>query len=123
MATIELNAENFDDTITGNNLVIVDFWAPWCGPCQNFAPIFETASENNLDVVFGKVNADEQQQLALALGIQSIPNLMIFREQILIFSQPGMLSAAQLEDVLTKVRELDMGELRVEIEKQSAAQD
>lgn len=118
MATIQLTKENFDDTVKANDIVLVDFWASWCAPCRNFEPIFEAASENHDDVVFGKVNTEEERELATLFQIRSIPTLMILREQIILFAQPGMLSAAQLEDILGKARELDMDQVRDEIEKE-----
>ncbi|AHE99318.1 thioredoxin [Thioalkalivibrio paradoxus] len=121
MAVQELTQENFESTVTGNDIVIVDFWAPWCAPCRSFAPIFEAASDNYPDVVFAKVNTEEQQALAGAFQIRSIPTLMIFREQVIIFSQPGMLSATQLEDVLGKARELDMAQVHEDIRRQQQA--
>lgn len=115
MAIQELNSDNFNDTIQGNDIVIIDFWAQWCGPCKSFAPTFEAASENHPDVVFAKVNTEEQTELAQACQIRSIPNLMIFREQVLLFNQAGALAPAQLEDVLGKVKELDMEEVRASL--------
>ncbi len=122
MATIELTKDTFDDVIQNNELVIIDFWAPWCGPCKSFAPIFEAASEKHPDVVFGKVNTDEEQELGATFQIRSIPTLMILRDQIVLFSQPGMLSAGQLDEVLAKAKELDMDMVRSEIAKQQAAE-
>ena len=118
MATVELTKDNFDQIVGGNNFVIVDYWASWCGPCQNFAPIYEEASEKHEDIVFAKVNTEEQQELAAHFQIRSIPTLMIFRDQIVIFSQPGMLPASAFEELIGKARELDMDEVR----KQVAAQ-
>lgn len=116
MATQELNSDNFNDTIQGNDIVIIDFWAEWCGPCKSFAPTYEMASENHADVVFGKVNTEEQTELGQACQIRSIPTLMIFREQILLFNQAGALAPAQLEDVIEKVKELDMDQVRASME-------
>ena len=119
MAAIDLTADTFRETIDNNDIVIVDFWATWCGPCKPFAPVFEAASELHPDIVFGKVNTEEQQELAAQFGIRSIPTLMIFREQIGVFMQPGALPPHALEDVLQKVKALDMDHVRSEIEKQS----
>lgn len=121
MASVELTAENFDSTITGNSIVVVDFWADWCGPCKMFAPTFEAASEQEPEIVFGKVDTEAQQSLAAAAGIQSIPTLMIFRDSILLFSQPGALPPAALEDLIGQVKAIDMEAVHVEIAKQQAA--
>lgn len=120
MAAVELTEENFEKTVTENDIVIVDFWASWCAPCRAFAPTFEAASESHPDIVFGKVNTEEAQGLAGTFQIRSIPTLMIFREQVILFSQPGMLSPAQLEEVIGKVREIDMAEVHEDIRKQQA---
>lgn len=121
MASVELTAENFDSTITGNSIVVVDFWADWCGPCKMFAPTFEAASEKEPEIVFGKVDTEAQQSLAAAAGIQSIPTLMIFRDSILLFSQPGALPPAALEDLIGQVKVIDMEAVHAEIAKQQAA--
>ena len=120
MATVELTEQNFAETINTNDMVIVDFWASWCGPCKNFAPIFETASDANPDIVFAKINTEEQQGLAGQFQIRSIPTLMIFREQIIIFSQPGMLPASALDELIGKARELDMDQVRQQIQEQQS---
>ncbi len=121
MATVELTKENFEQTVDGNPIVIVDFWAPWCGPCRGFAPVFEKASEAHPDVVFAKVNSDEQQELASAFGIRSIPTLMVFREKVILFNQAGALPGQALEQVLTQAKSLDMAKVHQEIAAQSAA--
>ena len=123
MATVNLTNDNFKDTIDNSDIVLVDFWAEWCGPCKMFAPIFEEISEKYPDIVFGKVNTEEQQQLAAMFQIRSIPTLMIFREQIVIFAQPGMLPASALDEIIGKAQELDMDHVRAEIAKQQAGQD
>ncbi len=120
MSTIELTKENFEETIQKHAIVLVDFWAPWCGPCRAFAPVYEAASEKHPDVVFAKVNTEDQQELAGAFQIRSIPTLMLFREQIILFSQPGSLPASALDEILAKVRTLDMNEVRKEIAEQEA---
>lgn len=112
MTAAALTAENFDATITGNDIVVVDFWAPWCGPCKGFAPIFDEVAIENPDLVFVKVNTDEEQALAGHFGIRSIPTLMIFREQVIVFQQPGALPKGALGDILRQVRELDMAEVK-----------
>ena len=121
MASVELTAENFDSTITGNSIVVVDFWADWGGPCKMFAPTFEAASEKEPEIVFGKVDTEAQQSLAAAAGIQSIPTLMIFRDSILLFSQPGALPPAALEDLIGQVKAIDMEAVHAEIAKQQSA--
>ncbi|ETH95549.1 thioredoxin family protein, partial [Bordetella pertussis] len=115
MSIVELTKDTFQDAITPDGTLIIDFWAPWCGPCRGFAPVFEQAAEQHPDVTFAKVNTDVEQELAGALGIRSIPTLMVFREKVLLFSQPGALSAGQLGELLTKVKEVDMAEVHRDI--------
>lgn len=123
MATVELTRENFKDTIDSNSLVLVDFWAEWCGPCRMFAPTYEDVSDRYPDAVFGKVNTEMQRELTQMFGIRSIPTLMIFRDQIIIFSQPGALPSSALEDVVQKAQALDMDMVREQIAKQQASKD
>ncbi|MGB3916579.1 MAG: thioredoxin [Thiothrix litoralis] len=118
MAVEEMTAQSFEETITENGIVIIDFWAPWCGPCRSFAPIFDKVSDNHTDIVFAKVNTEEEQELAGHFQIRSIPTLMIFREQVILFAEAGMLSEPQLEQVIAKVRELDMDKVRADIAAQ-----
>ena len=120
MATEEITSQTFEETITQNDIVIIDFWAPWCGPCRSFAPIYEKVSENHSDIVFAKVNTEEEQELAAHFQIRSIPTLMIFREQVVLFAQPGMLSESQLEQVITQVRSLDMAKVHADIAAEEA---
>ena len=120
MAVVELTKDNFQDIVAKNDFVIVDFWAPWCAPCRNFAPIYEAASEKNADIVFAKVNTEDEQELAGYFQIRSIPTLMIFREKIIIFSQPGMLPATAFDDLITRAKELDMDHVRKEIAAQES---
>ena len=115
MAVVELTKENFEEVITSNATVIVDFWAPWCGPCRGFAPVFERVAEANPDVVFAKVNTDDEQEIAQHFQIRSIPTLMVFREQIIVFSQPGALPQNALEQIVAKSKTLDMDEVRKQI--------
>ena len=118
MATVNLTKENFSDTINDNGIVIIDFWAEWCGPCTSFSPIYEEASEKHEGIVFGKVNTEEEQELGASFQIRSIPTLMIFREKIILYSQPGMMAAPQLDELIGKVLELDMDKVRAEIAEQ-----
>ncbi|WP_328404815.1 thioredoxin [Streptomyces sp. NBC_00390] len=119
MSTVALTAANFENTVTGNDIALVDFWAAWCGPCRMFAPVYEKASEAHSDIVFGKVDTEAEQALAAAADITSIPTLMAFREGILVFSQPGALPPRALDQVITAVRELDMDEIRASLTTQS----
>ena len=121
MATVEVTKDNFEETIKNNDIVMVDFWAPWCGPCKSFAPIYESVSEKHDDVVFAKVNTEDEQELAASFQIRSIPTLMILREQVVIFSQAGMLPENALEEIIGKTRELDMDMVRKDIEEQQQA--
>jgi thioredoxin len=123
MATVELTKENFEQTVNGNPIVIVDFWAPWCGPCRGFAPVFEKASDAHPDVVFGKINSDEQQELAAAFNIRSIPTLMVFREKVVLFQQAGALPGQALDQVLTQAKALDMAKVHAEIAAQQQPGD
>ncbi len=115
MATLELTKENFETTVSGDGIVLVDFWAAWCGPCRMFGPIFEEASDKHTDIVFGKIDTEDQQQLAAAANIRSIPTLMAFRDGVLVFSQAGALPAPSLEQLISAVRDLDMDDVRQQI--------
>ncbi len=121
MSTIELTKETFEETVTEPGITLVDWWASWCGPCRMFAPVFQAASEEHTDVRFGKIDTEDQQELAAAAQITSIPTLMAFRDGILVFSQPGALPAPALEQVIKAVRDLDMEEVRAEVAKQQEA--
>ncbi len=123
MATVDLTAKTFESTVTGSPMVLVDFWAAWCGPCRMFGPVFEAASEQHADIVFGKVDTEAEQELAGAARITSIPTLMAFKDGKLVFSQPGALPAPSLEQLITAVRELETTEVSAGSEPDSAAGD
>ncbi len=120
MAVIELTKDNFEETVSNNDFVIVDFWAPWCGPCRSFAPTYEKVSEEFPDIVFAKVNTEEEQEIAMHFQIRSIPTLMIFREKVIIFSQPGALPEGGFRELVQKAGELDMEEVHRQIAEESA---
>jgi len=120
MATINLTSENFEKIVSTNATVLVDFWASWCGPCRMFAPVFESASEQHPEVVFAKVNTETEQELAQAFGIMSIPTLMVFRDQVVLYSQPGALPAASLEDLIRQVGAVDMDKVHGTIAERAA---
>ena len=117
---MEVTKENFAEVIENNDIVIVDFWAPWCGPCRSFAPIFEKAAEANPDAAFVKINTEQEQELAAHFQIRSIPTLMVFREKVLLFSQPGVLPEASLDKLVTEVKALDMEQVHKDIAQQQA---
>jgi len=120
MATMELTQENFDATITDNDIVIIDFWAPWCGPCRQFAPVFEQVSDKHEDVVFAKLNTDEQTALAQQFQIRSIPTLMAFRERVVLYSNPGAMPAGQFDQLVNEIKALDMAAVHAEIASREA---
>ena len=122
MATVELTRENFEEVVTKNDMVVIDFWAPWCGPCKGFAPVFEAASEKHGGIVFAKVNSDDEQELAASFNIRSIPFVMLLREKVVLFAQAGALPAEGLESVISQARALDMAQVHKEIEEQQAQQ-
>jgi thioredoxin 1 len=117
VSTRNVTAATLESTVNENPIVVLDFWAEWCGPCKRFGPVFEEASNRHSDVVFGKIDTEAEQQLAMELRIESIPTLMVFRDQILLFRQPGALPAGALEDLIQQVKKLDMDEVRKELEK------
>lgn len=123
MAVLDLSEDNFEDTILSNDFVVIDFWAPWCGPCRGFAPVFEAAAEKHADIVFAKINTEEQQALAAHFQVRSIPTLMIFREKVIIYSQAGALPAGAFDDLLGKAREVDMAKVHEEIAKEAQSED
>jgi len=123
VATVELTKDNFEQTVNENPMVIVDFWAPWCGPCRGFAPVYEKASETHKDVVFAKVNTDEQQELAGAFQIRSIPTLMVFREKVILFQQAGALPGQALEQVITQAKTIDMAKVHAEVSGQKQGEE
>lgn len=115
MAVLELNEENFEQTVLNNDFVVIDFWAPWCGPCRGFAPVYEAASEKHEGIVFAKVNTEEQQGLAAHFQVRSIPTLVIFREKVIIYAQPGALPAGAFDDLIARAKEVDMAQVHAEI--------
>ena len=118
MATVELTSENFETVVTGNDIVVVDFWAPWCGPCRQFAPTYEKASEKHEGVVFAKVNTEDQPQLAGEFGIRAIPTLMVFREKVILYSNAGAMTGGQFDQLVDQVKSVDMAQVHAEIARE-----
>lgn len=123
MATVALTAENFNQYVEKDGVLVIDWWAPWCGPCRTFGPIYDKASEKHADVTFGKVNTEEQPELAGTFQIQAIPTLMVFRDQVLVFARPGAIPAVALDEIIGQVRALDMDDVRKQIAEQEKAED
>jgi len=123
VATVELNEQTLEKTVVENDIVIIDFWAPWCGPCKSFGPIYEEVSEKHPDIVFAKVNTEEEQAIGAHFQIRSIPTLMIFREQVVLFSEAGMLPAKALEELIEQVKSLDMVQVKAEIDAAAAEEE
>jgi thioredoxin 1 len=122
VATVELTQDDLETTVTDNSMVVVDFWAPWCGPCKSFAPIYESVAEKYPDVVFAKINTEVEQAVAQHFQIRSIPTLMIFRDQVIIYAEAGMLPESSLQEVIKRARTLDMDKVRADIEAAGAAE-
>jgi len=120
MATVDLTAENFEEKVNGSDITMIDFWAPWCGPCKSFAPTYEEVSENHPDVMFAKVNTEDEQALGAQFNIRSIPTLMVIRDNIVIFSQAGALAKPALEDLIKQIKDVDMDEVRAAVAKEQA---
>ena len=122
MATRDITSAEFNDVISSNDIVIIDFWAEWCGPCKSFAPTYEKVSDTHEDIVFAKVDTEQEQELAAHFQIRSIPTLMVFREEVVLFAQPGMLNEGQLEEMITKIKSVDMAEVHKEVAQQEQQQ-